>query len=73
MFFQRLITTLILVPLVLLTLFYGPGWFLIGVLLLILLISIQESFQLIPLNLLATKISYLAVMLLALWGLCLFF
>lgn len=73
MFFQRLITTIILVPLVLLTLFYGPGWFLIGVLLLILLISIQESFQLIPLNLLATKISYLAVMLLALWGCAYFF
>ncbi|KTD35620.1 phosphatidate cytidylyltransferase [Legionella moravica] len=67
MFMQRLITSLILVPLVLMTLFYAPSWFLAGVLLLVFVAAWKESLQLIPINNRAHQIAFLALMLLALW------
>lgn len=68
MFMQRLITSLILVPLVLLTLFYAPPIFLAGVVVLVLLLAGRECWQLIPVNFLPVQIGYLLLLLLALWG-----
>ncbi|MBL7479657.1 phosphatidate cytidylyltransferase [Legionella bononiensis] len=67
MFMQRLITSLILVPLVLMTLFYAPSWFLAGVILLVFVVAWKESLQLIPINMLALQIGFLLLMLLSLW------
>lgn len=67
MFMHRLITTLILVPLVLLSIFYAPSWFLAGVLLLVFLVAVKESIQLIPIKTLALQVCFLVVMLFALW------
>lgn len=68
MFMQRLITTLILVPLVLLVIFYAPAWFLAGVLLVVLLAAGRECWQLIPLHTLTLQIGYLILLLLGLWA-----
>ncbi len=68
MFMQRLITSLILVPLVLLILFYAPAWFLGGVILLILLAAGRECWGLIPLNTLTVQIGFLVLLLLGFWG-----
>lgn len=68
MFMQRLITTLVLVPLVLLILFYAPSWFLGGIVLLILLASGRECWQLIPLHTLSLQIGYLIFLLFGLWA-----
>lgn len=73
MFFQRLITTLVLVPLVLFLLFYAPDWLLGAILILVLLASGRECWQLIPLKNLTLKMGYLALLLLGLWGCGLFF
>ncbi|CAM2891368.1 phosphatidate cytidylyltransferase [Legionella worsleiensis] len=67
MFMQRLITSLILVPLVLMTLFYAPAWALLGVILLVYIAAWNESMRLIPINQLVFQLGYLALMLLALW------
>lgn len=67
MFMQRLITTLILVPLVLLTLFYAPAWVLAGVVVLVVAVCAQECWQLIPLPSQLTQWGYLIAMLLSLW------
>lgn len=67
MFMQRLITTLVLVPLVLLMLFYAPAWLLGGVVLLILLAAGRECWQLIPLHTLPLQAGYLALLVLGLW------
>ncbi|CEG57995.1 phosphatidate cytidylyltransferase [Legionella fallonii] len=67
MFMQRLITTLVLVPLVLLILFYAPAWLLEGVVLLILLAAGRECWQLIPLNTLPLQAGFLLLLLLGLW------
>lgn len=69
MFMQRLITTLILVPLVLLTLFYAPLWLLAGVVVFVVAVCAQECWQLIPLKSRLTQWAYLALMLVSL-GLC---
>lgn len=68
MFMQRLITTLVLVPLVLLSLFYAPAWFLGGVVLLIILAAGRECWRLIPLNTLAFQLGFLLLLLLGLWA-----
>ena len=68
MFMQRLITSLILVPLVLLILFYAPAWFLGGVVLVIILAAGRECWQLIPLKNLGFQIGYLFLILLGLWA-----
>ncbi|WP_298623243.1 phosphatidate cytidylyltransferase [uncultured Legionella sp.] len=67
MFMQRLITTLILVPLVLLTLFYAPAWFLAGVILLVFIAAVNECIHLIPIKMFALHIGYLSLMLFSLW------
>lgn len=67
MFMQRLITSLILIPLVLLILFYGPIWLLLSLVVLILLAAGRECWQLIPLNQLATQIGFLVLLLGGLW------
>lgn len=69
MFLQRLITSLILVPLVLLMIFYGHPWLLAGIVLLIFLAAGRECFQLIPLKKLSMQVVFLAVLLLCL-GAC---
>jgi phosphatidate cytidylyltransferase len=50
MFMQRLITSVILVPLVLLILFYAPAWLLAGIVGIIFFGAGYESLQLIPLK-----------------------
>lgn len=67
MFMQRLITSLVLVPLVLLMLFYGPAWLFLGVLLLILLASGRECWQLIPLQKTTMQWLFLIGLLLGFW------
>jgi phosphatidate cytidylyltransferase len=68
MFMQRLIASLVLVPLILFILFYAPAWFLGGVVLLILLAAGRECWQLIPLNTLPLKVGFLLLILLGLWA-----
>lgn len=68
MFLQRLITTLILAPLVLLLLFYGNHWFLAGIVLLIFIVASKESIQLIPLKRQGAQVGFLLLMLLSLWA-----
>jgi phosphatidate cytidylyltransferase len=68
MFMQRLITTLILAPLVLLGIFLAPAWLLGGVLVIILLMAGFESFKLIPLTNVFLQGLFLALLLLAFWA-----
>ncbi|RUR13647.1 phosphatidate cytidylyltransferase [Legionella sp. km772] len=68
MFMQRLITSLILIPLVLLILFYGPTWLLMGLVVLVLLSAGRECWQLIPLTNLTMQLSFLGLLLLGLWA-----
>lgn len=72
MFMQRLITSLILIPLVLLTLFYAPAFLLLGLVLIIVAACARECWLLIPVNSLPMRGAFLASMLLAMW-LCLLF
>jgi phosphatidate cytidylyltransferase len=68
MLMQRLITSLILIPLVLATLFYGPVWFLMAILVLVLLAAGRECWLLIPLQQKATQLGFLALLLGGLWA-----
>jgi len=68
MFMQRLITSLILVPLVLLIIFYGNSWLLGGIVLANLLVASNECFQLIPLKLSGVQVAFVLVMILCLWA-----
>lgn len=68
MFLQRLITSLILVPLVLLVIFYGHPWLLAGIALVIFLAAGRECWQLIPLKKNGMQLGFLVVLLLALWA-----
>ncbi len=68
MLMQRLITSIILIPLVLLVLFYGPTWLLMGIVVLILLAAGRECWQLIPLNTVLMQLIFLFFMLMALWA-----
>lgn len=69
MFMQRLITSLVLAPLVLIILFYAPVWLLEGVVVLILLAAGKECWRLIPINTVTFGIGYLVLLLFGL-GLC---
>lgn len=68
MFMQRLITSIILIPLVVLLLFYGPAWLLLGLVILILLVSGSECWQLIPAQHPAAKIGFLLLLGAGLWA-----
>lgn len=68
MFLSRLITSLILVPLVLFLIFYGHPWVLGGIVLLIFLAASRECLQLIPVKKLSLKIVFFITMLFALWA-----
>ncbi len=70
---QRLITSIILVPLVLITLFYANPWILGGILLLVTLLSGKEWWLLIPINNMVLKIGFILVLLLAVWACGYFF
>lgn len=68
MFLQRLITSLILVPLVLLVIFYGNPWMLAGIVLLVLLVAGKECFQLIPLKKIQLQAGFILALFVALWA-----
>ncbi|MDI1351631.1 MAG: phosphatidate cytidylyltransferase [bacterium] len=68
MFMQRLITSLILIPLVLLILFYAPIWFLAGLVVLVILASTRECWQLIPIKSKPLQIIFSFLVLFSLWG-----
>ncbi|PJD95877.1 MAG: phosphatidate cytidylyltransferase [Legionella sp.] len=67
MFMQRLITSLVLIPLVLLALFYAPGWLLMGVAILILMAAGRECWHLIPLQGAVRQWGFLVLLLALLW------
>jgi len=69
MFMQRLITSLILIPIVLLTIFYAPAWVLGGLVLLVVLVAATECWQLIPTEYPLARIGFVVALFLCL-GLC---
>jgi CDP-diglyceride synthetase len=71
MFKQRLLTVLLLVPIVLLAIYYGNFWFLCGVLLLLVAIGGWEWLQLISIHTLLNKFYFMSALLL-LAGFCIF-
>lgn len=73
MFLPRLITALILAPLVLWLIFYGNQWLLAGIVLLVYVVAVRESFQLIPIKEFSKQVGFLVLMLLCLWGCNYFF
>ncbi len=68
MFLQRLITSLILVPLVLLIIFYGHPWLLAGIVLVVFGAASWEFLQLIPLKKISQQVGFLIILFLGLWG-----
>jgi phosphatidate cytidylyltransferase len=68
MFFQRLITTCVLIPFVLFCIFGAPLWFSGGVLLLILLLIGRESLALIPLHTYQSQLLFVALLALSIWA-----
>jgi phosphatidate cytidylyltransferase len=68
MFLQRMLTSLILGPLVLLIIFYGAPWLLTGIVLFVFLVAGKECFQLIPLKKVSLQIAFIAAMLFCLWA-----
>lgn len=68
MFMQRLITSLILVPLVLGLIFYAPNWLLAGIAFLIFCAAGKECLQLIPLDRWVAQVGFLVLLLSALWA-----
>ncbi len=67
MFKQRLLTTLVLLPLVLVIIYYAPAWMLAGILLLLVAISSWEWTQLIPFQRLEYKLIYVLIMQVVIW------
>lgn len=67
MFMQRLITSLILAPLVLLILFYAPPMFLLGATLLVVMVSGRECWLLIPTHSRLAKAAFLWALLFSIW------
>lgn len=67
MFMQRLITSLVLIPLVLCVIFYAPWWILTGIVFIVYLAMGWESLQLIPLHTFAAQIAFLVLLYLGLW------
>jgi len=68
MFKQRLLTTLVLVPLVLLAIYYGNKWLLGSVVLLLIIIAGWEWLQLIPVSRVANKLIFILALLVATWA-----
>lgn len=68
MLMQRLITSLILIPLVLFILFYAPAWCLLGIIFLILFAAGRECLQLIPLHAPAAQTGFLFLIFVCLWA-----
>ncbi|ASQ46929.1 phosphatidate cytidylyltransferase [Legionella clemsonensis] len=68
MFRQRLITTLILVPLVLLALYYATNWIFASMMALLLLGCAFEWLQLIPLKHVVLKLAFIAIVLILAWA-----
>ena len=67
MFMQRLITSLILIPLVLFLIFFAPLSFLIGFVVLVILAATSECWKLIPINHKAGQLIFLLLMLGCFW------
>lgn len=67
MFLHRLITSLILIPLILAAIFYAPHWALLGVLVVIFFALGFEALQLLPSNRRANQIIFLGFLGLAFW------
>jgi phosphatidate cytidylyltransferase len=67
MFKQRLLTTLVLVPLALLAIFYGPTWLLCSVVLILVAIGGFEWTNLIPLKHRLLKIAFILTLLALVW------
>ncbi len=67
MFKQRLLTTLILVPLVVLAIYYASAWFLGGVILLLTALLGWEWLQLIPVKHMVSKCLFIAILLFLVW------
>lgn len=67
MFLQRLITSLILVPLVLAGILMGPPWMLGAVIVIILVLAGTECWQLIPINSIYLKSAYLLALIASVW------
>jgi phosphatidate cytidylyltransferase len=59
MFMQRLITSLILIPLVLVLIFYAPRWCITGIILLLLWAAGREAAQLVPLEARNSKLLFI--------------
>lgn len=68
MFMQRLITSLILVPLVLLIIFYAPAWLLAGIILVIFFAASYECLQLIPVKTRIIQAGFILLLFFALWA-----
>ncbi len=68
MFRQRLITSLILIPAVLILLYYASVWVLSGIVLLICLLTAVECWQLIPLKHVFWKTAFILGVLLGIWA-----
>ncbi len=64
MFKQRLLTTLVLVPLILIAIYYGNLWVIRALVLLLVVMAGVEWMQLIPLQTFVAKLVYLTVLLL---------
>lgn len=67
MFRQRLITTLILVPLVLFAIYYANNWVFAGFIWVLLLACGSEWLQLIPVDRLWVKLAFIGLLVLAAW------
>lgn len=67
MFKQRLLTALVMVPLVLLAIYYGNNWLLGAIILLFLILSGWEWLQLIPITKLINQFIFIVVLITAVW------
>jgi phosphatidate cytidylyltransferase len=68
MFMQRLISSIILAPLVLLIIFYANPWVLGGIIFLITVLAGKECWQLIPLDELLLKAGFIVLLILFVWA-----
>jgi len=68
MFKQRLLTSLVLVPLVLLAIYYANPWFLGGIVIVLVMASGWEWLQLIPLTEQINKLLAMLILLAAVWA-----
>ena len=68
MFMHRLISILILVPIILLAIFYAKPWFLGELIFLVLLLMGRECWQLIPLKQIWEKVLFMVLLVLCVWA-----